>query len=325
MQKFTSGLRPTLEPFIMYHVERASSTEFIRLRRHDQHVRTWGSPKSELTPWVLLHGWMDVSASFQFLVDQLQASPFIIAPDWRGFGPTQALAQDQFWFPDYLADLDFLLDHFESKLNTSKFHLIGHSMGGNVALAYAGVRAERVQKVVNMEGFGLASTRPSMAPKRLTRWLNELHALHQGQLDLKEYESLQGVVRRLQLNNPKLSLDQAQWLAPHWAKQTPTGAWQIQGHPAHKVVNPYLYQSQEMQELLKCIEAPVLSLHSSEREVFKQLSNSYHFEEYLERMTALKNITHQEIKDSAHMLHHDQPQAVAQAIELFLMDKHSDV
>ena len=309
----------------MYSVLRASSTQFIHIRRHDQHVRTWGSHVARQVPWVMLHGWMDVSASFQFLVDQLPSSPFIIAPDWRGFGPTQALGQDHFWFPDNLADLDFLLDHFEAQLGTPRFHLIGHSMGGNVALAYAGIRPNRVGKVVNLEGFGLPSTKPTMAPKRLSRWLDELHALQSGSLELKEYETLDGVVRRLQLNNPRLSLDQAQWLAPLWAGQTAQGRWRILGHPAHKVVNPYLYQTLEMQEILKCIEAPVLSLHAAERDVFKRLGGAYDFDEYLERMKAIKTLTHQEISDCAHMLHHDQPRAVAQAIAPFLASSMTDV
>jgi len=133
------------------------------------------------------------------------------------------------------------------------------------------------------------------------------------------------VVRRLQLNNPRLSLDQAQWLAPLWAGQTAQGRWRILGHPAHKVVNPYLYQTLEMQEILKCIEAPVLSLHAAERDVFKRLGSAYDFDEYLERMKAIKTLTHQEISDCAHMLHHDQPRAVAQAIAPFLASSMTDV
>lgn len=309
----------------MYCVQRHSNSQFLAIRKHQQHVRTWGQHQDEQTPWLMLHGWMDVSASFQFLVDHLQVSPFIIAPDWRGFGPTQALQQDHFWFPDNLADLDFLLDHFETVLGVKKFHLIGHSMGANVALTYAGVRPSRVDKVVSLEGFGLPGTRPSMAPKRLSRWLDELHALHEGDLDLKAYDHLEGVIRRLQLNNPRLSLDQAQWLAGHWAGAMPDGRLRILGHPAHKVVNPYLYQILEMQEVLKCIEAPVLSLHAKEHDVFKRLGGSYSFEEYLERMTAIKDITHQEIDDCAHMLHHDQPLKVAQAIEAFLIGKSPHV
>jgi pimeloyl-ACP methyl ester carboxylesterase len=37
----------------------------------------------------MVHGWMDVSASFQFVVDALTTDRHIIAPDWRGYGLTE--------------------------------------------------------------------------------------------------------------------------------------------------------------------------------------------------------------------------------------------
>ena len=49
---------------------------------------------------VLLHGWMDVSASFQFLVDALRPDWDVHAPDWRGYGLSQWSGADSYWFPD---------------------------------------------------------------------------------------------------------------------------------------------------------------------------------------------------------------------------------
>ena len=53
-----------------------------------------GAPKM-----VLLHGWMDVSASFQFLVDALRGDWDVYAPDWRGYGLTDWGKADCYWFP----------------------------------------------------------------------------------------------------------------------------------------------------------------------------------------------------------------------------------
>ena len=99
---------------------------------------------------VMVHGWMDVAASYQFVVDAFAHDHYVIAPDWRGYGspgsalhapgagPADVLAgTDSYWFPDYLADLDFLIDHYSPD---APVHLVGHSMGGNVAMLYAGVR-----------------------------------------------------------------------------------------------------------------------------------------------------------------------------------------
>ena len=39
---------------------------------------------------------------------------------------------------------------------------------------YAGARPERVRRVVDLEGFGLAAAKPSQSPRRLRSWLDEL-------------------------------------------------------------------------------------------------------------------------------------------------------
>uniref|UniRef100_UPI002362DFF1 alpha/beta fold hydrolase n=3 Tax=Pseudomonadota TaxID=1224 RepID=UPI002362DFF1 len=79
-------------------------------------------------PLVLLHGWMDVGASFQFVVDALAGDREVIALDWRGFGLSEASGAGCYWFPDYLADLDALLDAVSP---SAPVDLLGHSMGGN--------------------------------------------------------------------------------------------------------------------------------------------------------------------------------------------------
>ena len=149
---------------------RHSESLFLDVRGLRYHVRHWrGEPRRKL---FLLHGWMDVSASFQFLVDALRAEWDVYAPDWRGYGLTAWSGSDNYWFPDYIGDLDFLLGRLQPD---APVDLVGHSLGGNVAALYAGVRPARIAKLVNLEGFGLPPTRPEQAPKRYLHWLEELH------------------------------------------------------------------------------------------------------------------------------------------------------
>ena len=110
----------------------------------------------------MVHGWMDVAASYQFVVDAFAQDHYVIAPDWRGYGLTESPPTDNYWFPDYLADLDFLLDHYSPD---APVHLVGHSMGGNVAMLYAGSRPQRIRRLVNLEGFGMAGD-PAVAGAR---------------------------------------------------------------------------------------------------------------------------------------------------------------
>jgi pimeloyl-ACP methyl ester carboxylesterase len=194
----------------MYQVKRISHSEFVPIRNLQYHVRVWGEPAPDKTPLVIVHGWMDVAASYQFVVDALSHDHYVIAPDWRGYGQTPSGGVDNFWFPDYLADLDFLLDHYAPH---SQVNLVGDSMGGNVAMLYAGVRPERIRRLVNLEGFGMPATTPDEAPGRYAHWMDDLKKLHRGELALKAYDTVGGVARRLMKTNPRLGADKANWLA----------------------------------------------------------------------------------------------------------------
>ena len=121
---------------------RPARHETIRVRALDIHARRWGpEPAAGESPIVLLHGFQDTGDTFQFLVDALERERALLALDWRGFGRS-GWAAESYWFPDYLADLDQALDALSPG---EPAHLIGHSMGGNVASLYAGLRPQRVR------------------------------------------------------------------------------------------------------------------------------------------------------------------------------------
>ena len=309
----------------MYKEKRTSSSEFVPIRGLSYHVRLWrgSSTPSPLPPLVLLHGWMDVAASYQFMVDALSdafaSGRTIIAPDWRGFGLTSSGiggTADNYWLPDYLADLDFLLDHY---VKDKKVDLVGHSMGGNVAMIYSGVRPDRIGRLVNLEGFGLGPTVAAQAPGRYAKWMDQLKSLHKGELDLKAYDQLSGVAKRLMKTNPRLTEDKANWLASHWAQQNAAGQWRILGEPGHKVINANIYKVEETLEIYKRITAPVLAVEASEDSLDKWHQGRYTLAEYHERLKLIPNAQVARIEDAGHMLHHDQPEQLAKMIETFLV------
>jgi pimeloyl-ACP methyl ester carboxylesterase len=302
----------------MYQGLKDSRSTFVPIRHLSYHVRQWGEPVPGQAPLVLVHGWMDVSASWQFMVDALKADRWIVAPDWRGFGRARSgdPAPDSYWFPDYLADLDALLDHFAGE---QPVDLVGHSMGGNVAMMYAGVRPPRIRRLVNLEGFGLPATRPAQAPERYAKWMDEIKALHRGEMDLKPYESAEGVARRLMKTNPRLPQDKADWLAQHWAAPDAQGRWQILGDVAHKVISAHLYQVEEALAIYRRISAPVLSVTASDDSLSQWWKDQFTLAQYHERLQVVPDLQNAVIQDAAHMLHHDQPEELARLIENFLI------
>lgn len=299
----------------MYQVKRASRSEFTRIRSLNYHVRVWGQPQSGQIPLVMVHGWMDVAASYQFMVDAFAQDRYIIAPDWRGYGLTDPGSVDNFWFPDYLADLDFLLDHYA---NGQPVDLLGHSMGGNIAMLYAGVRPERIRRLVNLEGFGMPVTKPSQAPGRYAKWMDELKKLHAGEMDLKAYDNVQGVARRLMKTNARLSQHKAEWLAQHWAHHNAQGQWEILGNAAHKVSNPYLYRVDEVLEVYQRITAPTLAVEASDNSLDQWFNGKFTLAQYHERLRQVANVRIERVADAGHMMHHDQPQILAELVERFL-------
>ncbi|WP_374518818.1 alpha/beta fold hydrolase [Hydrogenophaga sp.] len=301
----------------MYQVKRESRSEFLSLRGWNYHLRVWGLPDPARPPLVLVHGWMDVAASWQFVVDALREDRWIVAPDWRGFGLTRPEGPpvDSYWFPDYLADLDALLDHVAG---TRPVDLVGHSMGGHIATQYAGVRPQRVRRLVNLEGFGMPQSRASQAPGRLAQWLDEIAALRRGESDLKDYDSPQGVSRRLRKTNPRLDEHKADWLARQWAEPDGTGRWRIRGDAAHKVINPILFRVDETLEVLQRIEAPSLVVVASDDSLGQWWKGKYTLEEFHQRMDRVPHLERATVNDAGHMLHHDQPEALARLMEDFL-------
>ena len=304
----------------MYQELQPARSEFVPIRQLNYHVRLWGPATSDLPPLVLVHGWMDVSASYQFVVDAFSQAfaqgRRIIAPDWRGFGLTAPpVPTDHYFFPDYLADLDQLLDHYAPG---TPVDLVGHSMGGNVAMFYAGARPARVRRLVNLEGFGMPASKPTKAPKRYAEWMDELKALQRGEMALKTYDSADGVARRLMKTNPRLPQDKAQWLARHWARPNAQGQWEILGDAAHKITNAMLFRLEEALALYAAITAPTLSIEASDDSLGLWWKGRYTLEEYHQRLQSVPDCRIARVEDAGHMLHHDQPEAVAALIEGFL-------
>ena len=308
-----------------YRARRTSASLFVPLRGLRYHVHQWGDgalATPARPPLVLLHGWMDVGASFQFVVDALDALDaaggpprYVIAPDWRGFGLSETGGADAFWFPDYLGDLDALLGSPGLGLaHAPVVDLVGHSMGGNVAMMYAGIRPGRIRRLVNLEGFGLPATTPEQAPRRYAQWLDQLRE----PAALRDYDSLDAVAARLRKNNPRLRADFADWLAPHWARRNAAGRFEILGDPAHKRVNPVLYRKDETLACWAQVTAPVLWVEGAETDMTVFWGNRYPREDFEARLAVVPRVTREVLSPCGHMLHHDQPAALAALIAAHL-------
>lgn len=277
------------------------------------HIRRWGNPQAPTL--FLLHGWMDVSASFQFVVDELLRDWNIIAPDWRGFGPSEWLHRPYF-FAEHLADLESILNHYAP---SGQVRLAGHSMGGILACLYAGIRPQRVEKLITLEGFGIAPTQPEMAPERYGQWLDLL----QKPPRMHVYRDRAGFAHRLLKTDRFLTPARAHFLALHLARvgeglnragECRHGiVWN--GDPWHKGASPYLFRLEESMAIWRQITCPVHWVAGRDSWVVREFATRPG--DWAARQACFAKLSEAWIENADHMLHHDQPAEVARMIEDF--------
>jgi pimeloyl-ACP methyl ester carboxylesterase len=243
-------------------------------------------------------------------VDALQRERPLVALDWRGFGRSQ-WSQDGYWFPDYLGDLDALLDQLSP---AAPVCLVGHSMGGNIACSYAGIRPDRIRCVVNLEGFGLARTSPQQAPGRMRKWLDQLKSPTLRK-DYASFEELAGII---QFRYPRFSPAQAAFVAASWGKLEDGGRVRLAGDPRHHWVNPILYKREDAEACWRQLRAPLLMLVGEKSDFMAKLGADGTAAAFRE---IFPHIEIARVAGAGHMLHIERPDLVAALIEPFL-DTH---
>jgi pimeloyl-ACP methyl ester carboxylesterase len=271
----------------------------LSIRGYEYCIYEWGAADAPL--FFYLHGWADTGASFQFVVDALESGWRIIAPDWRGFGRS-AEPSEAYWFPDYLADLHEILNHYSAE---APVLLVGHSMGGNIASLYAGTMPERVAALVNIEGFGLQDSDPQDAPKRYRSWLQAIEARPK----FSSYPSYAALASRIQQRNPGLDDAKADFVARLWAT-TDGSSVRLRADPSHKLPNPVLYRRAEAEACWRNISAKTLLL-SGDRSPFAAKVGNIGELPYPDSTT-------ESISGVGHMIHFEAPDRLAQLIEQFL-------
>ena len=287
-----------------YVARKPARSRFIPMRGLQCHVREWGAAAAP--PVVLLHGSRDCGATFQFMVDEIDGDYHFIAPDWRGYGRTSWNPQG-YWFHDYLADLEIVLD---TLVPGQPVPLVGHSLGGQVAGVYAGVRPRRVSKLVALDAFGLADSDPAETPDHLDKWLD---TWRDGAEPSRPYETMAQLAARLQRANSRLSADKALFLAAESSRRRPDGLFEWSFDPLHRSPFAVMHRKAEWAACMKRVEAPTLWLASDRKSRIDAEPGGL-----AARAALLKNVVCERVADTSHNLHHDRPVEVADIVGAFL-------
>ena len=269
------------------------------------HVCEWGDRDQPLL--VLLHGWGDCAASFQFLVDQFKDDWFVIAPDWRGFGQTRHCAAG-YWFPDYVADLDVLLSIYQAE---QPVDVLGHSMGANIAGLYAGIFPERVRAFVNVEGFGLADGDPARAPETYRRWIEQSRDMP----TYSNYRSFDDLAERILRRSARMGRDKAMFIARSWAAEDETGTIVLRADPAHKLPRAVQYRRAEAAACWDNVAAEVLLVLGEETQFTAGKHSWVDADVSLHPFRGARTAV---IPQAGHMVHFECPVELAAVTEAFV-------
>ncbi|HEX4870690.1 MAG TPA: alpha/beta fold hydrolase [Nevskiaceae bacterium] len=277
----------------------------VRARGLRHHLRIWGEDSAP--PLLLLHGFLDVSATFAPLATPLAAAGWrVVAPDFRGFGHSQ-WPEDGYWFADYVADLEALVRALFG--DSAALPVIGHSMGGQVAALYAGLRPSRVSRLAVLDSLFLPDGEAAQAAERYRRWLDALQAPLREQR-YPDYPTLAGRIRK---THPQLDERQALFVAQCWARPLAGGGVSLRADPRHRLPFPLLYRAAEAETIWRQVQAPTLFVEAR-RSPFYQ---GFPAAQRAARRACFAAAQVVEI-EAGHMLHFDAPAATAAAVIDFL-------
>ncbi len=281
-----------------------SRSDYIAVRGLRYHVRRWGDPTAPMV--ILLHGWLDTSATWADVATGLCAGRQVLCPDWRGFGLSE-WPQDGYWFPDYVGDLEAVLDHYAP---AAAVDLVGHSLGGQVASLYAGARPTRVRRLVLLDSLFLPDMEMTMAAKRYRVWLDELKDLPQQ----KTYASFEALAQRVRKQHPQLSAERALFVARGWGREESGGRISLCADPRHRMRGPGLYHVEESIALWREVTADTLFLDGGKSLFTKAISDA----ERERRRGCFRTHSEAVLPAAGHMVHFDAPAETAAEVATFL-------
>lgn len=258
------------------------------------HYVDWGN--EDAPPMLLIHGGRDHCRNWDWVAEAFRKDYHIIAPDLRGHGDSQWMIGGAYSINDYTYDIAQLLH--QTKM--TPLTIIGHSLGGNLALRYTGLYPDNVKKVVAIEGMGpppsfTAQMADQTNLQRVKTWIGELRNAS-GRL-ARRYASVEEAYERMQKENPNLSPERAYHLTVHGVNQNEDGSYSWKFDNYVRVFAPRPPDTEEVQEIWSAITCPALLFRGTESWATDPLKDG--------RAAHFKNARVENIEGAGHWVHHD--------------------
>ena len=245
----------TMHPELPGPTSRVWFSQRLRL-----HYVDWGNP--DAAPLLLLHGGRDHCRNWEWVAAALRDDWHVIAPDLRGHGDSAWSLSGHYTMANYIYDLAQLVH--QQKL--APVSIIAHSLGGNIALRYAGIYPDTVRRLVAIEGLGPGPRSAGGAGKpidaRMRDWVDEQRAMA-GRLPHR-YASIEDALNRMQQANKRLTPEQARHLTQYAVNQNEDGTYSWKFDPYVRIWPPYDMTREEIASLWAHIACPTLLVWGEE-------------------------------------------------------------
>ncbi len=273
------------------------------------HYVDWGNAGAE--PLLLIHGGRDHCRNWDWVARRLKDRYHIIAPDLRGHGDSQWILGGSYNHADYVYDIAQLIH----QQNLAPLTIVSHSMGGSIALRYAGLYPENVKKLVAIEGLGPS---PKMIKERFSKsvderyrdWVDGLRNISGRQP--RRYRTIEDAIDRMQEANPHLSEEHARHLTIHGVNQNEDGTYSWKFDNYVWAFPPYGMEVKETKEIWSHISCPTLLIRGTESWASDPMEDG--------RIEAFSNAHSVNIEKAGHWVHHDQLDEFMNLVENFLKD-----
>lgn len=253
---------------------------------------------------LFLHGYFDTGLSFESIIAELDSNIACFALDFRGHGKSDPVgAGGSYHLLDYVKDAAAAL-----KAIGPVDLLVGHSMGGNVAILLASALTEHIHRVLLLDSLGAPSEPAALQPERLGRLLEHID---ENKSPLAPIRSLNEAIEKLLANNPSLSIEGAKRMAKGMVQQDKVGSWHFCFDPRVKGPVPLRFDEQTWREFMAHISAPTYLLLAEHGYIA-------HDARALERLSYFKSAQHRILPNTGHHLHVEAHTEVAQAIDSVL-------
>jgi acylglycerol lipase len=141
----------------------AEDGSFVGVRGLRIHVRTWLPDRPPAGVVVIAHGFAEHGGRYARVADRLTAAGIaVVAPDHRGHGLSEGRRTSIVRFEDYVDDLATVIAQVRARWPSLRVVLLGHSMGGLIALDLA------VRQAVPLDGLILSA--PAACPREVSRF-----------------------------------------------------------------------------------------------------------------------------------------------------------